>query len=181
MRRAKTQLMPKSPKSTVYAVLTHEIGMDGQEKRFIEMRVVRDPRMLIPYAAMKVDCMHDVRLWQIYHDDVAVKFCRQSNYWDDEAHIFVYGDVIDLHLVTFPRYCNDPFWQQFANPLMAYSGHGLAYEYWLLERLPKPCGTDHTDYFAAVASMADKKFDTLPPVKALIKDWSAQFNQEKRK
>lgn len=170
--------LPENPTGTVYAVITHLVDITGEDSRFVELRQVRSPRMMLPYASKRLDCVFNVRMWhECYHPEVKVKWCSQEIHWDQSAGLMVYGDVFDLHLVKFPKYCNDPFWQQFANPLMAYSGHGLSYDYWLTNRLPKPCGTDHTDFFAAMAMRANEMFETLPNVKQIIKEFNQAFKE----
>jgi hypothetical protein len=179
MRRTKPVILDRNPKGIVYAVITHEIDIAGQEKTFVELRQIKNPRMLIPYCAKQVDTVHEADMWQqIEHPELQLMCARQDNYWDDQAGIMVYGDIIDLHYAQFPRYCNDPFWQQFANPLMAYSGHGLAYKYWLTYPLGKPTGSDSADYFAAMAAFAHEEFKELPKKKDIIERWTTYLKEK---
>ena len=176
IRKTRKDYEPIEP---MFAVVTHDVRLE-KETYYVELRKWRLPDMMLPYPYLRADTVHDARMWQeIEHPSVRLMWVRQENHWDDDIKQMVWGDVIDLHRVTFPKYCNDPFWQQFDNPLMAYSGHGLSYDYWFTDPPKQPCGTDHIDYMAAMAARAHEKFESLPDKPTILKAFYKSF-QEKR-
>lgn len=81
-------------KQSCWAVETTETGSDGIVETFVEIRLIKTPRMLIPYESMRVFSFDCAKKWA-EEKGVCLKFATQTNYWNNESKIFVYGKVVE--------------------------------------------------------------------------------------
>jgi hypothetical protein len=68
----------------------------------------------------------------------------------------------------FPKFCNDPFYKQFDNPLAAYSNIFGLYKFYIENPCHEVCELDHVNYARRLASMTLKRGDVLPSKKDIL-------------